>query len=313
MAGEKSKSSGENGEKIASGILDRIGWGNGLRNIPIKCNTPSHKNEAGNQKKTHGEDQIFIYNNPFHDTRTDVVHVSVKNKIGAYPSSDASLKREFKEHLAELHEVIECAKYSEEISQVASTFKARKNITHSGLLVWVHNDDSEIDRDIKPTLSKIRLEQESDVPVYLVDSGRAGFLWKVMDDIRQRNKPWKFFYPVIGTVTTVDEARTGTFLPLELIASDVLPVVVYDGDKTEMILYANQPFSADAYKKLMAYGLRFCTSLVTNIKIGMPDYNAATDKSLADMARLAFSDRSEKIEPFSFNRSFLTLLNEGRV
>ena len=311
MAGEKSKSSGENGEKIASGILDRIGWGNGLRNVPIKCNTLSHRNNAGTQKTSHGEDQIFIYNNPFHDTRTDVVHVSVKNKLGAYPSSEATLKREFKEHLAELHEVIECARYSEEISQVISTFKARKHISHSGLLVWVHNDDGDIDRDIKPTLSKIRLEQDSDVPVYLIDSGRAGFLWKVMDDIKQRNKPWSFFYPVIGTVTTVDEARTGTFLPLELIASDVMPVVVYDGDKTEMILYANQAFSTDGYKKLMAYGLRFCTSLVTTIKIGMPDYNAATDKSQADMARLAFSDRNEKIEPFSFNRSFLTLLNEG--
>jgi hypothetical protein len=100
-------------------------------------------------------------------------------------------------------------------------------------------------------------------------------------------------------------------LPLELIASDVMPVIMYDGDKTEMILYANQAFSADGYKKLIAYGLRFCTSLVTTIKIGMPDYNAATDKNQADMARLAFSDRHETIEPFSFNRSFLNLLNES--
>lgn len=310
MAGEKSKSSGENGEKIASGLLDRIGWGVGLQNIPIKCNTPAHKNDAGNQRTSHGEDKIFIYNNPFHDTRTDVVHVSVKNKLGAYPLSEATLKREFKQHLAEIHEVIECARYGEEISQVISTFKARKHIFHSGLLVWVHNDDGEIDRDIKPTLSKIRLEQDSTIPVYLIDSGRAGFLWKVLDDIKQRNKRWEFFYPVIGTVTTVDEARAGSFLPLELIASDVIPILVYDGDRTEMILYANQAFSADGYKKLMAYGLRFCTSLVTTIKIGMPDYNPATDKNQADMARLAFSDRKEKIEPFSFNRSFLNLLNE---
>jgi hypothetical protein len=310
MAGEKSKSSGENGEKIASGILDRIGWRQGLRNIPIKCNTASHKNDSGNQRTSHGEDQIFIYNNPFHDTRTDVVHVSVKNRLGAYPSSEASLKREFKEHLAELHEIIECARYSEEISQLISTFKARRHISHAGLLVWVHNDNGDIDRDIKPSLSNIRLEQDSDVAVYLIDSGRAGFLWKVVDDIRQRNRPWKFFYPMIGTVTTVDEARTGAFLPMELIASDVLPVVIYDGDKTEMILYANQAFSVDGYKKLIAYGLRFCSSLVTTIRIGMPDYNPATDRGQADLARMAFADRNENIEPFSFNRSILTLLNK---
>lgn len=310
MAGEKSKSSGENGEKIASGILDRIGWRQGLRNIPVKCNTASHKNDSGNQRTSHGEDQIFIYNNPFHDTRTDVVHVSVKNRLGAYPSSEASLKREFKEHLAELHEIIECARYSEEISQLISTFKARRHISHAGLLVWVHNDNGDIDRDIKPSLSNIRLEQDSDVAVYFIDSGRAGFLWKVVDDIRQRNRPWKFFYPMIGTVTTVDEARTGAFLPMELIASDVLPVVIYDGDKTEMILYANQAFSVDGYKKLIAYGLRFCSSLVTTIRIGMPDYNPATDRGQADLARMAFADRNENIEPFSFNRSILTLLNK---
>ncbi|MDT3671787.1 MAG: hypothetical protein ROZ37_15835 [Aromatoleum sp.] len=311
MAGEKSKSSGEIGESIAAGLLDRIGWKKSLKNVPIKCNTPTHRNEKGNQRTSHGEDQIFLYNNPFHDVRTDVVHVSVKNKIGSYPASESALKREFKEHLAELHEVIECARYSEEVSQATKSFKARKKVSHSGLLIWVHNDAEDIERDIKPILSKIRLEQESDVPVYLIDSGRAGFVMKVMDDIERRQKDWAFFFPVIGTVTTVDEARTGAFLPLEIIASDVLPIVMYEGEKTEMIIYANQAFSTDAYTKLIAYGLRFCTGLVATIRIGMPDYNPATDKAAADLARLAFSDRNETIEPFSFNRSILALLNEA--
>ncbi|WP_176322827.1 GapS4a family protein [Burkholderia vietnamiensis] len=310
MSGEKSKTSGEIGEKIAKGLLDRIGWGSGLKNIPIKCNTPTHVNDNGNQRTSHGEDRIFLYNNPFHDERTDVVHVSVKNKIGSYSLTDSTLRREFKEHIAELHEVIECARYSEEISQVTSDFKSRKSIFHSGLLIWVHNDTDNIERDIKPILSKIRLEQESDVPVYLIDSGRAGFIIKVADDLERRAKPWSFFYPSIGTAVTVDEPRTGPSLPLELIASDILPVVVREGDKAEMIIYANQPFSVDAYKKLMAYGLKFCSSLITTIKIGMPDYNAATDVAEADRARLAFSERPETIEPFSYNRSILTLLSD---
>jgi hypothetical protein len=188
---------------------------------------------------------------------------------------------------------------------------ARRNIPHSGLLIWVHNDADDIEKDIKPALSKVRLEQESDVPIYLIDSGRAAFLMKVLDDVERRAKPWSFFYPPIGTAVTVDEPRTGPYLPLELIASDILSVVVRDGDKTEMILYADQPFGVDAYRKLMAYGLKFCSSLVTIIKIGMPNYNAATHAAEADRARLAFSDRPETIEPFSFNRSILTLLSEA--
>jgi hypothetical protein len=133
MSGEKSKTSGEIGEKIAKGLLGRIGWGNSLKNIPIKCNTPTHVNDNGNQRTSHGEDQVFLYNNPFHDGRTDIVHVSVKNKIGSYPSSEATLRREFKQHVAEIHEIIECPRYSEEISQAADEFMARSNITHSGL------------------------------------------------------------------------------------------------------------------------------------------------------------------------------------
>ena len=310
MAGEKSKTSGEIGEKIAAGLLSKVGWETGLRNIPIKCTTPSHKNEAGNQRTSHGDDRVFMYNSPFHDARTEVVHVSVKNHIGSYPSTQPALIKAFKAHLAELHEVIECARYGEEISKATTSFRARKNISHSGMLVWVHNDLDAIEKDIKPALSKIRVEQDSDVPVYLVDAGRAGFLMRVIEDVERRQRPWDFFYPIIGTVTTVDEARAGKFLPLEIIASDVLPVVVSDGDKKEMIVYANQPFSEDAYKKLMAYGLRFSTSLVSTIKIGMPDYNPATHREAADRARLAFSDRSEIIEPFSFHRSILNLLDK---
>jgi hypothetical protein len=312
MAGEKSKTSGEIGEKIAKGLLDRIGWEKSLQNIPIQCTTRTHRNDAGNQRTSHGEDRVFLYNSPFHDERTDVVHVSVKNKLGAYPSSENALRREFKEHISELHQIIECARFSHEISEAVGDFKARKSVSHSGLLIWVHNDIESIETDIKPALSKIRLEQESGVPIYLIDSARATFLMKVLDDIQLQGKQWSFFYPIIGTAVTVEESRVGSFLPLELIASDVLPVVFRDGDKTEMVIYANQPFSADAYKKLMAYGLRFGSSLVTSIRIGMPDYNPATDSASADRARLTFADREEKIEPFSFNRSILTLISESQ-
>ena len=60
MAGEKSKTSGEIGEKIAGRLLEKIGWAGSLKNIPIPCNTRSHVNEAGNQRTSHGEDRVFF-------------------------------------------------------------------------------------------------------------------------------------------------------------------------------------------------------------------------------------------------------------
>ncbi len=59
--GETSKKSGEIGEKLASKLLEMIGWKPSIHNVSIDCNNPSHLQKNGNQRKTHGEDQIFLY------------------------------------------------------------------------------------------------------------------------------------------------------------------------------------------------------------------------------------------------------------
>ncbi|WP_417548089.1 hypothetical protein [Marinobacter segnicrescens] len=308
--GEKSKKSGEIGEKIASQLLELIGWKNSLHNVSVDCNTPKHTNDSGKQRSTHGDDQIFIYHNPFHDDRTEIVHVSVKNTLGG-PPGDAALKTKFKSHFKECQEIIECAKHSPEIKSISSAHGARSKKSHSGLLVWLHNDDSNIECDIKPNLSNARLEPESKFPIYLIDNARASFLIKIVDDINRRfeGRKVEFFYPRIGTSVYVNEARSGGSLPLELIASDVVPFLVKSDDYREMVIYADQKFSGNAYKKLLSYALQFSNGLVAKIQIGMSDYNPATDEQEASISRLHFPDRDEEIKPFSFNRSILSLIS----
>ena len=46
--GEKSKSSGEIGEKIANSLLELIGWKDSIQNISIDCTDSSHLNDAKN-------------------------------------------------------------------------------------------------------------------------------------------------------------------------------------------------------------------------------------------------------------------------
>lgn len=123
--GEKSKRSGEIGETIASELLKLIGWNNSLHNISIDCTSPQHLNGAGNPKTTHGEDQIFIYHNPFHDDQTEIVHISVKHSSGKFPG-EATLKRKFKEHLEELQETIECAKFSPPIKSILTSHGSKE-------------------------------------------------------------------------------------------------------------------------------------------------------------------------------------------
>lgn len=313
MGGEKSKKSGEIGEALAAALLERIGWNHLIHNVSIDCNTATHVNDEGNPRQSHGEDQIYLYNNPFHDDRTDFVHVSNKNIIGSYPKEGA-LRSNFRSHIKELGQTIECAKYNQKLREIGTNFKAKKNRYHAGLLIWLHNDHEDIEKSILADLAPSRLDVEGEVPYYVVDNGRASFLLKVTDDLRRRalGGDYHFFYPRIGTSITVDEMRTGKELPLELLASDIIPAVVTNNGLKELVLYANESFDPDSYKNLMGYGLSFASGLITTILIGMPNYNASRDEEAVSQARLVFHNRAEDISPFSFNRSILDLLQEGR-
>lgn len=313
MAGEKSKKSGEIGETLAKAFLARIGWSNLMHNVPIECNTASHVNDKGNPRQSHGEDQIFVYHNPFHDDRTDFVHVSNKNTLGGYPK-EGTLRTNFKNHIKELNQTIECAKYNQKLREIGTSFGAKKIRNHAGLLIWLHNDHEDIEKSILKDLSVSRLEVDGDSPFYVVDNGRASFLLKVVDDLRMKasDGDYEFFYPRIGTSITVDENRTGKTLPLELLASDIIPAVVTKNGLQELVIYANESFDADSYKNLMAYGLSFSSGLIKKIRIGMPDYNAARDQEIVSQARLTFHNRTEEIQPFSFTRSILDLLQDGK-
>lgn len=312
--GEKSKKSGEIGEEISKKLLELIGWKTFLQNVTIACNNKSHVNESGNPRKTHGGDIIFIYHNPFHDDRTDIVHVSVKNSLSA-PPSPATLKRKFKEHYTELQETIACAKHSKEIQDICDAYGTRNKKTHSGLLIWLHNEDTNLECDIKPQLSNVRLEEDCIFPVYLIDNSRAAFLIKIIDDISIRfsKKTSDFFYPQIGTNIYDKEKRSGNSLPLELIASDIVPCLIRSEDSTsvELVIYANQAFSQNSYKRILSYALKFSAGIIKRIYIGMPDYNPTKDEQAAQLARMHFSEREEIITIFSFKKSILSLLETG--
>lgn len=309
--GEKSKRSGEIGEKLANRLLIIMGWKNALQNIPIACNTPAHVNADGNRRVTHGEDQIFIYHNPFHDDRTDIVHISNKNHLGAYAKGQ-TLKSQFKGHLKELLETIECAKFSPELKELANSFQTKKTKSHAGLLIWMQNDDSDLERGIISEISNVRLDTDFTTPVYVVDNARATFLLNVTDSLKRLTShgEYEFYYPRIGTALTVDENRKGKILPLELVGADIIPAIIRAGETNELVLFANEKFDKDAYEKMIAYGLNFANGLVEKIHIGLEDYNPAQDEATARMARMAFHARTEKIVPFSFKRSILDLLGE---
>lgn len=308
MSGENSKKSGEIGEKLASALLEKIGWQHQIHNISISCNNSSHINASGSQKKSHGDDIVYIYNNPFHDETTVVVHISVKNKRKGYPKTATAISKEFKEHIEELKELIQCAKYNPEINSFLNAFGAKVNVKHIGVLVWLHNDIDSLDRNILPTIAKSRLNLDGDTPYYVIDSGRASFLLKVINDLSNKsNGNYQFYYPKIGTSILVDLDRKGKFLPIELISSDIITAIVDIDGKNKFYLYSREEFNELTCKNMIAYALNFSAGLVNEIYIGFPDYNPTQDGNIVTQVNLSFSGRSERIQVFSYNESILNL------
>lgn len=304
--GETSKTSGEIGETLAASLLKKIGWNNLIKNVSIPCISQDHIGEGGNQRQTHGEDQIYVYSSPFHDEWTEVVHISNKNQLDSYPSGQ-SLKTKFKAHMTQLVETIECAGASAELEKILDEVKAKANIRHSGLLMWFQNG-SGLEKNIRAELANARIGAYGETPICLVDNARATFLMRVVDSAERFDSDFLFYYPKTGTSVTVDEDRTGRKLPLELISSDIIPVLIRSANSRVMLIYANTPYDAESYRRLVGYGLSFASGLIERIRIGLPDYNPAQHKQEVDEIRLGFDSRSEEIEPFSYNRTIMTLM-----
>lgn len=303
--GESSKTSGENGERITEELLKLIGWNNLLKGISVPCNNKNH-----NREKTHGNDFIFIYDNPLHDSRTDVVYVSSKNAKNGYPKGDQGIRTEFKKHLCELDEIVSCSKISSEVSQKLQTIQGRRQKKHIGLLVWLHGDRNTLDRDIKPALSNIQLDLSSNCPLYLLDMSRASFIKEAISHFRamKQGQGYSFYYPKLGNVIASADERYGSILPIELIASDLIPIRFVLGEKPSLCLYARQGFSEDSLKKICSLAFDFADGWVENIFIGLESYHPGEDKQVKDAVLMAYQERKANIKVFCYKESILDLL-----
>lgn len=302
--GEPSKTSGENGEKITEELLKLIGWKTLLKGVSVPCNSKAH------DKQTHGNDFVFIYDNPLHDSRTDVVYVSSKNAKNGYPKSDQGIRTEFKKHLSELDEIVSCSKISHEINQAIQTFNGRKQKKHIGLLVWTHGDRNTLDKDIKPALSRTQLDLTSNCPLYLVDMSRASFIKETISHFKtiKQGQEYHFYYPKLGNVIANADERYGDLLPIELLASDLIPIRFMLGEKPSLCLYAKQAFSEESLKKLCSLAFDFADGWVQDIFIGLESYHPADDKQTKNAVLMAFQERKANIKVFCYKESILDLL-----
>lgn len=305
MSGEMSKKSGEIGETLAREFLKLIGWSPSINTINVPCSIKAHN------KKSHGDDALYVYNSPFMDGTTEIVHVSVKHIMNGYPKGTQGLRSELKAHLTELNTIIACAKFSEGVNRIVDSHQSKAKRNHKGLLVWVHSDEKTLDRDIRTEIGDIQLSNEQMIPIFLVDSGRLSFIFNAVRHCENAKlDSFDFYYPRLGSAIQADHDRFGRTLPIELIASDVLPIRGMVNEQPRLYLYVREKFSIPTFKKAYALAYGFADAWVDHIHIGFEDYNEARDSQLRDEALLAFESRAKHLAVFSYKPSLLNLLEE---
>jgi len=313
MSGEDSKRSGEIGERLAKAFLELIGWESSLQSVPIHCNNTDHKTASDNQRRSHGDDLVFIYNNPFYDSRTDVVHISVKNNLNGYAEKESELKNDFKHHLEETNEIISCAQYDSTLSNLLSNHKSRKHKEHSGLLIWTSSETSSASKDVLSIVKNVRsLDEKCSKNVYVVDGARIHFILTAITHIKAEASidQFDFFYPETGGLVNRLDERHGSVLPLELVVSDVIPIKARSSEKETLYLYVNQQFEQDCYRRALSLALGFAGAWPHEIRIGFPDYNAAHHANDVVASELPFVGRKKKFVPFCFNTTNLNALGQ---
>lgn len=310
MSGEDSKRSGEIGEKLSKAFLELIGWSTHLQAFTVSCNTKTHTSASGNERRTHGDDKILVSDNPFYDDRTDIIHVSVKNSLNGYPESESSIKKAFKEHLDELNEIIDCAKYDTELDDLISRYPCRRNKEHIGLLIWTSSDLKTVGKDILSTVSSVKPEPNWENDIYFVDGARIDFIYKAIDHIKTEVQDdiidnYGFYCPDPGGLINKKDERHQKKLPIELIIADIIPIRAIKDGEPVLYIYSNNSFDPDSYSRLISLALDFANAWPNEIKIGFSDYNPAKHANQARSSELAYQGRDKKITPFCFVKTIL--------
>lgn len=303
MSGEASKKSGEIGELLAEKLLDLIGWQNSMSRLNLNCAAPTQHG-----CKSHGDDRLFIYDNPFFDGVTDVVHVSVKHTNKGYPKGDQAIRNKLKEHLTELGNLVSCAKHDPTVNESVGAYGGQPQNVHKGLLIWVHSNNESLEKDIREIIGATQPPIECKDPIVLIDSGRASFLYFALSHFKSLAKTESsFYYPRLGNAIYSDNQKHGEFIPLELIASDLLPIRAVENGKKILYLYVRERFSNNALMKMCSLALDFGDAWVDDFFIGFDDFDESNHGEKRDQVLLSLRG-SKSVNVFSYKANVLNLL-----
>lgn len=289
MSGEKSKSSGEFGEKIVTNFYRIIGWEGVEDGITIDC---VFKEEHERPSQSHGIDGYYRYRSELmkNNTQEDIL-ISIKHTARKYPSSPTS---KFKAHLKDLAYGMECFRYDKEYAsrQLPSGIQDRRL---SGVIFWISQEDDD-KTDIISKVSNFHNTDKIDYgPIYLVDNNKISFLSSVVKYAQSYFDDYNFEYYKTGFNNNPAEFHDyGKVLPVQLINTNILPIRFTKDSKKGIAIFLNEQFTEDSLIKAAGFSKLISKDWPEIINIFYSDYNKLEHSNIVERVKTSFSDASFK-------------------
>lgn len=306
MAGEKSKSSGEYGERIVSNFYKLIGWNSVEENVTIDCVNDKHKRKS----YTHGIDGYYGYKSELLKSHTqEDILISVKHTTNKYPSNPTS---KLKLYLKDLSEGMHCFPLDENyVSRKISGIQERKT---SGVIFWISKTEED-NRDIIKDIWNFNNTDKIDYgPIYLVDNNKLNFLFKSINYAKHNFDDYNFEYHFTGfNHTNPAESRSyGKVLPVQLITTNILPIRAKKEGQEFLSIFINEAFTEESLKKTMGFAKMLANSWPAKTVILYPDYNHLDFSNVTEKVKTIFNDNEfiKTVEVRSFKDDIASLGRE---
>ena len=308
MAGEKSVLSGEDGQKITARLLKLCGW-NLSEHIDFPCLSGKKHKPPGNkgERQQHSVDGINTYSSPLNLAAKKLVMVSAKHHAESYPSASPS---KIYRTIKELAQCLDCATYSPQIQEdYLDGTDPDRDAEFDGLLTFFSSDPAE-----KNTSFFFEKHDSISIPtdqfnsIYFIDNRRATFLFSAIKEAQEysTNREFSFIYPDTGAQNTEDISNSGKILPLELMCSDVLPILVEKDGSYHVLIFCNDLIEKQYLKRIIWLIHKLC-GFAGKTVVYFPDYDPSRHNSMVNSVKQQFqeSDYLNKIylkkwDEFSF-------------
>lgn len=290
MSGEKSKNSGEYGEKIAVELLKSIGWENFLSGKDIPCvRKDIHKGVDGNPRQKHGVDFIVKYECPLMSKVECDILISVKHRDG-YPGTKGSIT-EFKSFLKDIAEATECYPSHELFSQKIS---GTNKMETSNVIMWFSSIPEEQNRGVINEIQNFRNSDDVNYKtVYLVDNKKANFLYSSIQFVKRKDKNFNFYYPDTGfNMDTVYRTHQGHSLPVQYINSPIQLFKLVESTGEYLIITLEDDFSIEYFCRLIQLARLITEGWAAKIIIAFPNYNDYSNKEDVTKILAQIKDRT---------------------